>query len=150
MTNLFWNLRGDYATRKEKLASWSKEDLAACILDSQYNEFLRARADYEDGYEDPHGHGKRLPYIGWFWRHLEFSDGALPIGNCGDFIGFIRNNKWNYPERMTTPSEFAEIMSIIDNAMFENEKGGDLKENVRNTNNELSRLWDYMQTSVIK
>lgn len=149
-TNLYWQLRGTYAERKEKLSKMSREYLEAAILDSEYNEFLRARADYHVDEHDKHNHGKRLPYIGWFWRHLEFSDGTLPIGDCGQFIGFIANNKWNYSERLTTSDEFARIMTIIDEAMALNQQGGLMKEIVDNTNAKLDELWDYLQTLEVK
>lgn len=145
-TNLFWTLRGTYAERKAKLAAWPKDRLEASILDREYNDFLRSRADFNDEQEKVAGRGKRLPYIGWFWRHLEFSDGALPLGNCGEFVGFIADNKWDYPERMTAPEEFAQIMAIIDAAMKANEQGGEINAIEAATNAELEKLWHYLQT----
>lgn len=146
-TNLYWGLRGDYAKRKSTLAAAKREWLEAAILDSEYNDFLRERADFKDGdADDQHGHGKRLPYIGWFWRHLNFSEGSLPLGDCGSFIGFMPNNKWDYPERDTTPDEFAAIMRIIDEAMAANEQGGDLSKIIASTNAKLDELWSLLQT----
>ncbi len=152
-TNLYWRLRGTYAERREKLAAFDKSFLEAAILDAEYNEFLSSRADFpfnqeanlRDSQRDRRGHGKRLPYVGWYWRHLEFSDGALPIGDCGQFVGFMANNKWDYPERLTTPEEFACIMAIIDAAMVLNEKGGELTEITDTTLAKLDELWDYLQ-----
>ena len=145
-TNLYWRLRGDYAKRKEALSGFSREFLEAAILDGEYNDFLRERADFKDTDTDPNGYGKRLPYIGWFWRHLEFSDGHLPIGNCGQFIGFMPNNKWDYPERLTTADEFASIIKIIDEAMTLNAQGGDLSKIISSTNAKLDELWPLLQT----
>jgi len=147
MTNLYLRLRGTYEERKKKLSEMPKEYLEAAILDSEYNHFLSARADYE-GDEDKHGCGKRLPYIGWYWRHIEFS-GDIPIGDCGDFIGFMANNKWDHPERDLTEEEKVEVLRIIDEAMELSSKGGALNEIVENTNNKLDELWDYMQTLTI-
>lgn len=145
-TNIYWQVRGTYAERKAALADSKREWLEAAILDSEYNDFLRARADYKDGEKDERGHGKRLPYIGWFWRHLNFSDGKLPIGDCGEFIGFMPNNKWDYRERDTTPDEFAKIVSIIDEAMRLSEQGGDLHKIIAETYAKLDELWDYLST----
>lgn len=146
MTNLYVRLNGNYQQRKESLANASKEYLECAILDSEYNKFLSDRADYSDHEKDAHGHGKRLPYIGWYWRHLEFSSGLLPIGDCGDFIGFMANNKWDYPERDLTPEEFDKVMEIIDEAMRLSKQGGCLADIIKETNDKLDELWDYLQT----
>lgn len=143
--NLYWSLRGSYTERKEKLASFPREFLENAILDSEYNKFLRSRSDYHKDERDKHGHGKRLPYIGWSWRHLGFSSGSLPLGDCGQFVGFMPNNKWDYPERETTPEEFATIMKIIDEAMVADQQGGDVSKIIKNTNAKLDELWDYLQ-----
>lgn len=145
-TNLYWTLRGTFTERQAQLASWSEEALRASILDREYNDFLRARADLDDDEYDLRGHGKRLPYIGWFWRHLEFHSGRLPIGNCGHFIGFMPNNKWDYAERTTTDAEFNAIMKIIDEAMRLSSQGGALSKIIANTNAKLDELWDLLQT----
>jgi hypothetical protein len=132
-------LRGTYAERKQKLSNMTKDWLEAAILDSEYNDFIRARAD--DGNE------KRVPYIGWFWRHIEFSDPTkIPIGDCGSFIGFMANDKWDHPERLLTESEAMHIIGIIDEAMELNQQGGSAVEINNNTNAKLREVWDYMQT----
>jgi hypothetical protein len=145
-TNLYWQLRGDYANRKKKLSEYTREALEAAILDAEYNDFLRTRSDYAEGESQTRPGGKKLPYIGWYWRHLQFSDGYLPLGNCGDFIGFIANNKWDYPERKTTSEEFEKIMVIIDEAMRLNQEGGNVAEINKNTANKLDELWNYFST----
>ena len=144
-TNLFWAVSGPYDKMKAGLAGMSREWLEAAILDDVYNDFLGRYADYRDGEKSPHGHGKRLPYIGWSWRHLPFHSGALPIGNCREFIGFMANNKWDYAERVTTPEEFADIMAIIDEAMRLSRQGGNVSEIMKETYAKLGELWDYMQ-----
>jgi hypothetical protein len=142
-------LRGTYSERKEQLSSRSKEWLEAAILDSEYNNFLSSRADYEKDEEDKHGAGKRLPYIGWYWRHIVFSGDRIPIGDCGDFIGFIANNKWDYPDRYLTPEEKDKVLEIIDEAMRLNSQGGLGSEILANTEAKLDELWDYLQTLTI-
>jgi hypothetical protein len=141
--NLYWTLRGTFEEKLSKLQSDDKQTLIEAIIDQQYNEFLSDRSDYNKDQVDKHGgHGKRLPYIGWFWRHLNFSEKELPIGNCGSFIGFIPNNKWDYPQRSTTREEFQKIMDIIDRAIAQEQKAGvasDLEAI-------LDELWDYLQT----
>lgn len=58
----------------------------------------------------------------------------------------MANNKWDYPERTTTPEEFAAIMALIDAAMVENGRGGILADIVKAVNAKLDELWDYLQT----
>lgn len=147
-TNLYWCLRGPFSERTEKLEAMSKEYLEAAILDTEYNDFLRSHADLGDD-EDIHGHGKRLPYIGWFWRHLRFHSKRLPIGNCGSFIGFIENNKWDYPQRHTTEDEFASIIAIVDEAMRLDQEGGQLSEIVARRNSKLNELWPLLQMMTV-
>jgi hypothetical protein len=113
---------------------------------TMYNNFLREWADYDITEDDPHGHGKRVPYIGWFWRDVDFAERRIPLGHCGDFIGFMRSNKWNHPERVATPGEFAKIIEIIDGAIAESKKRGSREDVRENVNVELTKLWAYMQT----
>lgn len=148
-TNLFWTLRGTYNERIATLEAADPTVLCASIIDQQYNDFLRDHADFNEDEEDPHGHGKRLPYIGWFWRHLPFHSRRLPIGDTGGFVGFMANNKWGYPERDTTNEEFAAIMAIIDDAMRLNHQGGALSKIVNDTNAKLAELWDYLNTLTV-
>lgn len=145
-TNAFWLVRGTYEQRKAKLAGLSKAHLEAVVLDSEYNEFLRDRADYGESEKHERPVNKRIPYIGWFWRHLEFHAGTLPIGDCGGFIGFMANNKWEYPQRDLTTGEFIAVMAVIDEAMRLNEEGGDLRDIVGSTNAKLEELWPLLQT----
>lgn len=58
-------------------------------------------------------HGKALPYIGWFWRTVDF-DQPITLGDCGGFIGFMENNKWGYEEWVTTPEQSATIRQLVD------------------------------------
>ena len=148
-TNLYWVLRGTYSERKAKLASVDRAWLEASILDEKYNEFLCSKADYKDHEKDAHGHGKRVPYIGWFWRRVTFSAGTISLGDCGEFVGFMENNKWGYRERSTTAEEFVRIMTIIDEAMKLDEQGGSLDKIIESTNAKLEELWGYMQTLTI-
>lgn len=76
---------------------------------------------------------KIVPYIGWFWRSVDFdapaySFGVIPAGtpaytmsdgngtesygprSDAPCVGFMENNKWDYPyTRETTTEEWADI-----------------------------------------
>lgn len=135
-------LTGTYDEKRAQLSSQSRESLEAAILDNHYNAFLSDRADFGEKEADPRGHGKRLPYVGWFWRRVGFSNPkTIPIGNCGEFVGFMENNKWDYPQRWLTEAEAAEVIAIIDAAMAAKTQ--------EDANRELARIWDYMQTLVV-
>lgn len=58
---------------------------------------------------------KAVPYIGWFWREVDFDAPTYTFGILpGEFKGFMENNKWDYPyTRPTTPDEWAEITSLL-------------------------------------
>lgn len=137
----------NYAERKAFLESRSKEWLEASILDQEYNSFLGKYADYDEDEYDPRGHGKRLPYIGWYWRSVQFSVPTLiPIGHCGDFIGFMENNKWDYPSRYLTEEEAMKLIQIIDEAKAIWEGGGNLAEMIAGRNAKLDEIWEFMQS----
>lgn len=67
--------------------------------------------------------GKAIPYIGWFWRYVDFDSkhyeengywfGVLPDENRG----FMENNKWEYDEVLATPEEWKEIKRLIIKAL---------------------------------
>lgn len=150
-TNTYWQVRGSMENKKKTLSNKPREWLETAILDRHYNDFLSDNSDYNHDNDDKHGHGKRIPYIGWFWRHISFSDlTTIPIGDCGEFVGFMENNKWDYPERYLTKAEAEHIISIIDEAIELSQAGGALSKVLKNTYKKLDELWDYMQTLEIK
>lgn len=124
----------------------TKKELVDKIINQQYNDFISDCSDYKKDEEDKHGFGKRIPYIGWFWRNTDFANKKISIGDCGGFIGIMENNKWEYDERYMTDEECDILIGMIDKAMIESNKGGLLTEVIDNTNNELDKIWDYFQT----
>lgn len=96
---------------------------------------------------------KPIPYIGWWWRMVDFNspyyefgvvptgtpaatmhngDTVTPIGpfSENDYIGFMENNKWDYPySRKTEPDEWAELKRLLEVAVTE--KTADACANVR-------------------
>jgi hypothetical protein len=111
-------------------------------VERSFDEQVGDIADYGDDDEDPHGHGKRLPYVGWFWRDPYWIDSRLGVvlGDCGEFIGVMMSNKWGYPGRSMTPEEATEFRSRLDTA-FTQLRGGD-KPAFETT---CSGIWDWMQ-----
>lgn len=130
----------------EKLSSFDKDDLVKLIVNNRLNDFIAKGADYSDADKDPHGHGKRIPYIGWFWRSTDFVGKNITIGDCGHFIGVMENNKWGYRERYLTEEEADKVVSIIWEAKRLSEKGGETRTILKNKLEKLDELWDLFQT----
>jgi len=154
ITSVYWVTNGKtIGEMKENLLTESKEDLVSLIINERYNGFTSSLADYEEDEEpqDPISSNgkdmeKRVPYIGWFWRSADFANKLISIGDCGEFIGIMENNKWDHPERLLTEEECDNVIAIIENAMREQEKGGDVSQMVKKTRLELEKLWPYLQT----
>lgn len=130
----------------EELNKKTKEQL----INDLYNSRVSDWADYSDGDKDPHGHGKRIPYIGWYWRNTDFVNKKISIGNGGSFIGIMENNKWGYAERFMTESEVDKFMDYLEEAFAERGKGGLVSELYENAERVILRMWDWFQTLEIE
>ena len=89
--------------------------------------------------------GKCVPYIGWFWREVDFDSpiylGIIPDidvqelgGARGGFVGFMENNKWGYESFKCSDNQTREIKRLLELA-------------VKNPSNEtLQVASDYIQS----
>lgn len=66
--------------------------------------------------------GKTIPYIGWYWRTVDFDADGYSFGVMPDRTwdsvaharGFMESNKWGYPStRKTTPEEWKVIKDAL-------------------------------------
>ena len=69
--------------------------------------------------------GKPVPYIGWFWREVNFDRvspggayefGAIPVraeGNDVPLVGFMENNKWGYDYVWADEEQWTEIKRLL-------------------------------------
>lgn len=61
--------------------------------------------------------GKTLPYIGWYWREVNFNRrlwlGICPIVGGERLIGFMPRNKWGYPSFELSPDEDAQVKEAV-------------------------------------
>jgi hypothetical protein len=91
---------------------------------------LNKRLSEIDADEKDYGYtaiaGKRLPYIGWYWRSVDFTVmgryafGVIPQGTAdfmcpplqSRFIGFMENNKWDYDYVFADPEQWVAIVSL--------------------------------------
>lgn len=116
----------------EELSKQTAEQLAKAIVNASLNEFVGEYADDEDA-----PHGKRIPYVGWYWRSTDFANRDIPIGDCGAFVGVMENNKWDYPQRNLTKEEADQVIAIIYEARHESKMNAEAK---------LRELWELFQT----
>ena len=145
----YWVVRGK--TIKEainKINQYGKKDLVNLIVNNRLNHFISEYADYNEDKESKNhcGSGKRIPYIGWYWRATNFVEREISIGDCGDFIGVMENNKWDNPERLLTKSEADKVVKIVWEAKELSEEGGDVREIEERTKKKLEKLWELFQS----
>ncbi len=137
----YWDIRGSLEESRKKLLGLEKEELVSSLLNDRYNSFMRGRCDRDDE--------KAINYIGWYWRQINFAEYQIPVGDCGDFKGFMENNKWDYPERFLTREESEKVTALIEKAMRASEKGGLMSEIEAETFGCLKELNAYLQTIAI-
>ena len=113
----------------KELLNESVESLANRLFNTSLYEHASYDGDDED---DEHGHGKRVPFIGWFWRSCDFVGKNISIGDCHEFIGVMENNKWGYSERRMTPEEVDIFIDYLERGLY--------KEDIMN------KMWDWFQT----
>ena len=79
-----------------------------------------AAYDGQDSPFDAFG-GKPIPYVGWFWRIVDFDAetqwfGVIPVdaeSNGKNLVGFMQANKWSYPEIEASKEQWTEIKRRI-------------------------------------
>jgi hypothetical protein len=153
MDSVYWFLHGkNFNEAIEKLKNTKNEDLISLVINERYNDFLSKYCNYKDN-EKPFNkeisNGKRVPYMGWFWRPLDFYSKQIPIGFSDDgdnYVAFMAKNKWYYDERNLTESEFNQVMEIIDEAMRMNEGGGEINKIYENICKSLEKLYPFFQS----
>lgn len=136
-----------------KVASQQPQNLADLLINTHYNNFVNKYASFKDDQQpidrtisNGKSFGKRIPYIGWYWRNIDFANKNIPIGDCNDFIGMMANNKWDYPQRYLNDDECDQVIAIIDQAMTISQNGGILVDIYENTIQTLEKLWPLFQT----
>lgn len=133
--------------RRKALNKLDKDRLIDDTINGELNRFVSSYADYD---EDETGStprfDKRVPYIGWYWRSVDFTNNRIYIGHCGEFVGFMENNKWGYPERMLDDNEAEKVVALVCEAYELSREGGLLSDIQKNTKSKLEEIWPLMQT----
>ena len=102
------------------------------MTSEELNRGIRAICDREDL---EIGGGKCIPYIGWHWRDVDFTEPSYRFGVIpGGFQGFMENNKWGYSyTRLISGQEWETIKQLLITA-------------VTNPTKETTKaVWDYIQ-----
>lgn len=138
----------DIAKEKATLLARGAKALAEDIINGKLNRLIGQYADYGEDEEGRLERDKRVPYIGWYWRSVDFASDEpyIPIGHCGEFIGFMENNKWDYPERKMSPVQVEQVRTIVCDAYDLSREGGILSDIIKNTKDKLAELWPLLQT----
>ncbi len=109
------------------------------------NEKIRGICDRGDEFEVKglEGTGKAIPYIGWYWRDVDFNDEII-LGYCPPvmtfleqnpgFVGFMENNKWGYDQWTITEEQADRLKGLLLVAV------------AYPTQEKLQAVFDYMQT----
>lgn len=106
----------------------------------EYNRQVAAWADYEPNEPGATSSGKRVSYIGWFWRDVDFAGLSIPIGRINDdMTGVMASNKWGYDSRHLTRDEALYFRDLLDTA-FVALRDDDRREAKRVTR----KLWSWM------
>lgn len=109
-------------------------------INEKYNDMLSDLADLENddtSRYDKFQTGKRVPYLGGYWRNVNFKEPIL-IGLCHThrMVGIMQRNKWDYTERTLTETEQEELVKILNNAyQFY------LKSDIEECGQELEKIW---------
>jgi len=69
--------------------------------------------------------GKAIPYVGWFWRRVDFDTEDHSFGviaGCNEcsaapIVGFMENNKWGYDYVFADKPQWANIKALIVTAL---------------------------------
>lgn len=69
--------------------------------------------------------GKAIPYIGWFWREVNFDHSSCLFGVIPDdevlgdkpLVGFMENNKWGYGYIHCDGEDWVEIKQLLEAAV---------------------------------
>jgi len=145
--SIYWFHSGDAESFRAKLLDTNAQILAALVFNERYNDFCRSWSDAKEESKDYDDilNGKRIPYMGWFWRSINFWSGEIPLGFNQGYVGFMENNKWDHHERLMSPHETKQLMLYLDEAMESSRKGGDLGKIHDEVRDKLKVIRDWMQ-----
>lgn len=130
-----------------------KQQTKESLINELYNRRVDKLADFakdEKVYDDTNT-GKRIPYIGWFWRDADFVTPQISIGRTNDgYIGVMENNKWDYPERLMTEQEASTFIDFLESAFAERGRVDTTKEHITRSEKIFAEMRAWFQSLVIE
>lgn len=130
------------AERRAELEAQSHEELVALAINEHYNGLaLRLCRQHETGL-----HGKAVPYMGWYWRAVDFASGSIPIAFGEGYVACCANNKWGHDEREMAPEEVAQFVGHLDSISKAEGRGGLLSEINDEVRRRILEMQEWMQT----
>jgi hypothetical protein len=146
VSSLYWTInKMTFAEIKAASESWTAEQMRKVLINEHYNRFCRDHAEPPKEREDEFLHGKAIPYMGWFWRSVDFAGKRIPIGFSGGYVAIMANNKWDHHERYLTEAEADQLLALLDAAIIESRQGGELSEIQRKTWDAVAKIGPWMQ-----
>jgi len=144
MLTTYRKFRGSsYKEAKNAISELSHDELVWLVINENINDFI---SDHCDSDKHAVSWWKAIPYIWRYWRSVDLYNKKISIWDCGRFIWFMENNKWDYPERELNDDEVEKLLSIIRDAKIASEKWWLLSDINKEKREYLSKIWDYMQT----
>lgn len=133
----------------DSLKQKTKEEL----INDLYNYRISSLADFnaDSKHFDDTNTGKRIPYIGWFWRDADFVGKQISIGRTGNgYIGVMENNKWGYPERLMTEQEVSMFVDYLEQAFLERCKGRSVSQMIANSEKMFAEMRKWFQSLMVE
>lgn len=126
---------------------FSKDELVAMLINTSLNNYMRAATDRFDCLRKD-GERRRIPYIGGYWRAVDFVNRDIPIGRAsgvtGDFTGIAEHDNLAYEGtvRNLNKEEAGKVVEIVEKAWAL------YGENYNSTKHEkeLDKLWPLLQS----
>lgn len=56
--------------------------------------------------------GKIIPYMGKDWQEVDFTK-PICLGHCVRFVGFLEDNKWNYPKWQLSEEQDSSLKMLL-------------------------------------
>lgn len=127
------------------LSEYPVELLARQSVNEKLNDFVRGWLSRHEDEEIS------KIYIGWYWRNVDFTGGIIPIGRTEEgSIGFMENNKWDYPSRYLTEKEAIIVSSIVWASFTGDREGGLLSDIYKKVDDLMSQLHPLLQSLTVE
>lgn len=127
----------------KRLKKLKKAELINMVYNNWIGDYCDTPFNDDEGIEN----GKRIPYIGWYWRNIDVMEKDIRVGITTEgYKGIMENNKWDYGERRLTPEECDTFTGFIDKAIDEYSRGGSLDALIKSRDSVFKEIRDWIQT----